>query len=143
MITELYVPRPDLPAFLALAAELLRTRAAIVIYGTVRLIERDEESFLKWADESFACVIFNIHIDHLPVAMNEAIRTFRALIDLAITFGGSFYLTYHRWATREQLDACYPRLAEFLSLQREYDPAGRWRSDWLRHYQWMYAGVLS
>jgi FAD/FMN-containing dehydrogenase len=138
MIAELYVPRPALGLFLAEAAETLRERAATVIYGTVRLIERDEESFLAWAKEPFACVIFNLHVDHLPAAVDEAARTFRALTDLAAALGGSFYLTYHRWATRAQMDACYPQFGEFLSLQRQHDPTGRWRSDWLRHYQRMY-----
>ncbi len=35
-----------------------------VIYGTIRLIERDEESFLAWAREPWACIIFNLHLEH-------------------------------------------------------------------------------
>ncbi len=139
MISELYVPRAALDSFLSAAAQTLRDLEAIVIYGTVRLIERDEESFLAWAKEPFACVIFNIHIDHSPGAYDAAVFTFLALIDLAISFGGSFYLTYHRWASRAQVDACYPRFAQFLALQRQYDPSGRWQSDWVRHYRKMYS----
>src|SRR5256885_8495898 len=48
IITEIYVPRPDLAGFLARAAELLRTNRTIAIYGTVRLIEKDDETFLAW-----------------------------------------------------------------------------------------------
>src|SRR6266480_977332 len=58
IITEIYVPRADLPGFLAQAAELLRSNRTIVIYGTVRLIEKDDESFLAWAKEPYACIIF-------------------------------------------------------------------------------------
>src|SRR6266513_3967569 len=39
IITEIYVPRGDLPDFLAQGADLLRSNRTIVIYGTVRLIE--------------------------------------------------------------------------------------------------------
>src|SRR5437867_10894984 len=53
IITEIYVPRTDLPDFLAQAAELLRSNHTIVIYGTVRLIEKDDESFLAWAKKSY------------------------------------------------------------------------------------------
>ena len=49
VITEIYVPRTALADFLAQAAESLRTFKVPVIYGTVRLIERDDESFLPWA----------------------------------------------------------------------------------------------
>src|SRR6266511_4303688 len=66
IITEIYVPRPDLPDFLAQAAELLRSNRTIVIYGTGRLIEKDDESFLAWAKETYACVIFNLLSFHTP-----------------------------------------------------------------------------
>ena len=143
VITELYVPRARLAEFLARAAESLRARRAAMIYGTVRLVERDTESFLAWAHGSFACVIFNLHVDHQPAALEEAAGTFRALIDLAIDADGSFYLTYHRWATREQVEACYPQFARWLSLQRQHDPAGRWQNDWLRHMRKLFQGCAN
>ena len=51
MISELYVPRAELPGFMAAAADDLRAHGDEVIYGTIRLIERDAESFLPWARE--------------------------------------------------------------------------------------------
>ena len=56
MITELYVPRRDLPAFMADVAQDFRTHQTPVIYGTVRLIERDDETVLAWARKPWACV---------------------------------------------------------------------------------------
>src|SRR5881396_129273 len=41
IITEIYVPRPDLPGFLTQAADLLRSNRTTVIYGTVRSVEKD------------------------------------------------------------------------------------------------------
>ena len=49
MISEIYVPRAALADFLAEAREDFRANAVNLIYGTVRLIERDDESFLAWA----------------------------------------------------------------------------------------------
>src|SRR4029079_16799384 len=95
IITEIYVPRSDLPDFLAQAADLLRSNRTTVIYGTVRLIEKDDESFLAWAKQSYACVIFNLLTQHTPSGIEASARSFRGLIDLAIARGGSYYLTYH------------------------------------------------
>ena len=53
-----------------------------VIYGTVRLIERDDETFLAWAREPWACVIFNLHVTHTPAGIAAATDAFRRLIDL-------------------------------------------------------------
>ena len=133
MITELYVPRERLADFMAAAAKELRGRGADVIYGTVRLIEKDDESFLAWAKEPYACVIFNLHVTHTPSGVEHAKGSFRALIDLALDRGGSFYLTYHRWATAEQMRACYPQFGRFFDLKRQYDADERFQSDWYRH----------
>src|SRR5437867_7968246 len=135
IITEIYVPRPDLPNFLAQAAELLRSNRTIVIYGTVRLIEKDDESFLAWAKEPYACVIFNLLSFHTPRGIEASARSFRGLIDLAIARGGSYYLTYHKFAKPEQVIACYPQFKRFLDLKRKYDPTEHFQSDWYRYYR--------
>ncbi|MDL5365483.1 FAD-binding oxidoreductase [Xanthomonas sp. NCPPB 2654] len=133
MITELYVPRACLPGFMARAADSLRRCAAHPVYGTVRLIEPDPTSVLCWARENWACIVFNLHVAHDPAGLAQAADAFRALIDDALHFGGSYYLTYHRWATAAQLQAAHPRIDAFLAAQREFDPRGLWRSDWYRH----------
>lgn len=135
MITEIYVPRARLADFMADVAADFRETAVDVIYGTVRLIERDEDSFLAWAREPWACVIFNLHTAHTPAGLAHSEAAFRRLIDYAIERGGSYFLTYHRWATAEQLEACYPRFRDFLARKLEYDPEGRFQSDWYRHYR--------
>ena len=139
IITELYVPRPALAGFLAAAAELLRDGTSPVIYGTVRLIEKDDESFLPWAKESYACVIFNLLTLHSAAGLASAAESFRGLIDLAIARGGSYYLTYHRFASRAQVTACYPGFEKFLELKKKHDPAGIFQSDWYRHYETLFA----
>jgi FAD/FMN-containing dehydrogenase len=133
MISELYVPRPALVRFMAAAAELLRAGAIPVIYGTIRLIERDRDTFLAWAREPWACVIFNLHLEHTPVGLAAGQAVFRGLIDLAASCQGSYYLTYHRWATRQQVEACHPRFRAFLECKAAHDPAEVFSSDWYRH----------
>ena len=139
IITEIYVPRTDLPEFLAQAAELLRSNHTIVIYGTVRLIEKDDESFLAWAKEPYACIIFNLLTLHTTAGIEASARSFRGLIDLAIARHGSYYLTYHKFAKLEQVMACYPQFKQFLALKRTYDPAERFQSDWYRYYRKLFA----
>ena len=133
VISELYVPRPLLGDFMAAAAERLRLNGADVVYGTIRVIERDEDSFLPWARDRYACVIFNLHTEHTHDGISRTAGAFRELIDLAIARGGSFFLTYHRWAEPSQLRACYPQLPAFLEKKREYDPPGVFQSDWYQH----------
>jgi FAD/FMN-containing dehydrogenase len=131
VITELYVARESLELFLVdLRRELRRSRANVV-YGTIRVIERDEDAFLAWARERWACVVLNLHVDHDPDGLALAKRQFQGAIDVALAHRGSFYLTYHAWATAEQLRAGHPRLEAFLARKRALDPRDSLRSDWL------------
>ena len=63
----------------------------------------------------------------LPILSN-------VLIDRAADLDGSYYLTYHRWATRDQVERCHPRMREFLDRKRVYDPEGTFTSDWYEHH---------
>ncbi len=142
IITEIYVPQPRLPDFLAEVRADFRANGVNLIYGTIRLIEQDSESFLAWAKQPYACTIFNLHTEHTPPGLEHSAAAFHRLIDMAIRREGSYFLTYHKYATRPQVEACYPQFAEFLRLKRRYDPAERFQSDWYRHYREMFADVL-
>jgi FAD/FMN-containing dehydrogenase len=133
MITELYVPRDRLAAFLADAAADLREHRVDVVYGTVRLIERDDETLLAWAREPWACIVMNLHVEHTREGLEHSAEAFRRLIDLALARGGSYFLTYHRWARRDQVEAAHPRFRDFLAAKRDHDPDERFSSDWYRH----------
>jgi FAD/FMN-containing dehydrogenase len=134
MISELFVRRADLPAFMTSIRADARRYDMNVIYGTIRLIERDDESVLAWAREPWACVVINLHVDHSADGLARAQRDFRRLIERAAELGGSYYLTYHRWATRSQVERCHPRMREFLARKRAYDPGEVFTSDWYTHH---------
>jgi FAD/FMN-containing dehydrogenase len=135
MISELYVPRDRLDDFMADVADDFRRNEVDAIYGTIRLIQRDEDSFLPWAREPWACVIFNIHTEHTKPGIEHSASAFRRLIDHAADRGGSYFLTYHRWATRDQVERCHPRFREFLEAKLRFDPQERFQSDWYRHHR--------
>jgi FAD/FMN-containing dehydrogenase len=139
MITELYVPRAALGDFLSAVRADFRQHGVQVIYCTIRLIDRDAESFLAWAREPWACTVMNLHVDHAPDRIAKAAADFRRLIDRAIAHGGSYFLTYHRWAERTQVETCYPQMAEFLRLKKRHDPNDTFQSDWYRHHKGMFA----
>ncbi|MBT5365089.1 MAG: FAD-binding oxidoreductase [Phycisphaerae bacterium] len=133
MLSELYTPREKLPEFMAQAADILRASGIPNIYGTIRMIEKDDETFLPWAKENYACVIFNLLVTNTALGKSKAADTFRALIDVSIALGGSYYLTYHKWSRKDQVLACYEQMPAFLEQKAKYDPNLVFQSDWYRH----------
>jgi FAD/FMN-containing dehydrogenase len=134
IITELCVPPERLVEFLRAAANMLVARSAQVIYGTIRLIQPDQETALPWARRRYACIVFNLHVDHEAASVERAGEAFRDLIELAAQMDGTYYLTYHRFATPRQLERCHGGVRAFCAAKRRFDPHGVFQSDWWRHY---------
>lgn len=143
MITEVYVPQVFLEEFLKQVRHAAREQQMHIIYGTIRLIEKDTESFLPWAKQQYACIIFNLHVDHCPSGFAKVADDFRRLIDIALGLGGSFYLTYHRFATKSQILQAYPQFVSFLKKKKELDARETFQSNWYQHYLKMFSEELS
>lgn len=139
VIGEHYVPRDQLLVFMQRARKILRQFGTEVIYGTIRAIMRDTVSYLPWARGDFACVIFNLRTPHTAAGFQRTADTFRALIDASNSLGGSFFLTYHRYASAAQIETAYPRFREWLHLKKRYDPGEVFASDWYAHYRDVFA----
>jgi FAD/FMN-containing dehydrogenase len=142
MITELYVPRSRLAVFMQDIRRDFLLHPVDLIYGTIRLIEPDRESALPWARDRYACVIFNLHVDHYPRAILNAKEAFVRLIDHAVGHGGSYYLTYHRFARPDQLMTCHPAVESFIATKQRLDPTGLFQSDWYEHLLAQTSGEL-
>jgi FAD/FMN-containing dehydrogenase len=138
LILEVYVPRQELISFVEDARYQLLKSGMPLVYGTIRFIERDKESFLAWAKQSYACVIFTPHVAGGNSEMQRVRYICRHLERAATKRGGSFYLTYNRFAARSELDAAYPQFSDFLMLKKKYDPSEMFQSEWYRYYQQLY-----
>jgi len=139
LILEVYVPRGELISLLEEARRILLASGMPLIYGTIRFIEQDKDSYLAWAKKRYACVIFSPHSSGETQALRKTGEVCRQLIRAANKRGGSFYLTYNRFATRDDLASAYPQFREFLNLKKQYDPRETFQSDWYRYYKGLYA----
>ena len=102
----------------------------------------DRDTFLPWAKQDYACVVVNLRVSHSDRGLKKAQTEFRRLIDRALERDGSYFLTYHRWARKDQVLQAYPQFPEFLKLKLQYDPDERFQSDWYRHYKEMFSVEL-
>jgi FAD/FMN-containing dehydrogenase len=139
LILEVYVPRTELIPLLEDGRRILLASGMPLIYGTVRFIEQDKDSYLAWAKKRYACVTFSPHSSGETQALRKTGDVCRQLIRAANKRGGSFYLTYNRFATRDELASAYPQFQDFLNLKKQYDPHETFQSDWYRYYKGLFA----
>jgi FAD/FMN-containing dehydrogenase len=121
------------------ARRILLTSEIPLVYGTVRFIEQDKDTYLAWAKKRYACVIFSLHTSGETQPLRKTGEVCRQIIRTANKRGGSFYLTYNRFATRDELVSAYPQFPDFLKFKKQYDPRETFQSDWYRYYKGLYA----
>lgn len=80
-------------------------------------------------------MIFNLRTEHTDAGFRRTENTFRALIDASNGLGGSFFLTYHRYASVAQVEQAYPQFRAWLALKKRYDPDTLFGSSWYLHYR--------
>jgi FAD/FMN-containing dehydrogenase len=56
------------------------------------------------------------------------------LIDAAQKSGGTYYLPYQLFYTKEQLKKSYPEIDEFFTAKKKYDPAGLFSNKFYEKY---------
>ncbi len=106
----------------------------------VRDTAAEEDSFLRWASRAFTQVKLHFAPCEGLGARVRLTQLRREIIDAAIERGGRFHISTTLEATREQLDACYPQLAEFLEHKRRFDPHERLTNGWYLHQRRLLAG---
>ena len=139
MISEVYVPRDRIYDFMTDLSLSNEEQQLDIIYGTIRLIKTDTETFLPWAKQDYACIVLNLRVEHSELGLEKARSDFQLLIDVALNHDGSYFLTYHRWARKDQLLEAYPQFPMFLELKLKYDPQEMFQSDWYRFYKEMFS----
>lgn len=134
ILQEYFVPPGRMEAFLVDARREVCDRGADLLNVTVRSVKADRDAFLRYAEADRTALVFLFHQARTPAA-DEAMKPLtRALIDAAVTRGGTYYLPYRLHATREQLAAAYPRAAEFFALKRRYDPGELFQNEFYLAY---------
>ncbi len=129
---ECLLPPEALDGFLADARALLEERWLQLLGISVRRYLPESGCRLNWATREWAGVEIRFGVKTTLGASVVAAQVRRALIGAALARGGSFPIGDAQDATREQLQACYPMLGEFLAEKRRADPADRLQNEWYR-----------
>lgn len=143
LLQEYFVPLDQLVEFLDRLKRILpydSSESEIVLLScTVRYVRGDSAPapFLSYGrGQARASVAIDAHVKRQANGdpSDAAAGRFREVIDAAITLGGTFYLPYHRFAQREQLEAGYPGLADWLEVVGRHNPTRRFHNAFLNHY---------
>jgi FAD/FMN-containing dehydrogenase len=128
ILHEYFVPPDRFADFLVACREIIPAHRQDLLNVTLRYVDADSSSVLTYAPQPRIAAVMLF----VQQRTSEADADMRAmtvkLIDRVLALGGSYYLPYRLHANREQMQAAYPRLDEFVAAKRRYDPQLRFRN---------------
>ena len=133
ILHEYFIPRENFIPFVDGLRAIVQEQGVNLLNASVRVVYR-EENFLSYAPADAFSVVLYIN-QRMDDASNEKMRTVTgALIDLATSLNGRFFLPYQLHYTPEQLERSYPEIRAFFAAKRQYDPDLLLTNTWYEKY---------
>lgn len=122
ILQEYFIPHEQMPAFVDKLRETVKENGANLLNVTIRIVKKDDITALPYAKEDmFAFVLyFNQKFNERESKILQ--KTTADLIDVATGLGGTFYLPYQLYYSKDQLKKSYPEIDAFFESKREADP---------------------
>ena len=112
----------------------VKNNGANLLNVTIRIVHKDTTTALPYAkDDRFAFVLyFNQKFNDKESKILQ--KTTTDLIDIAENVGGTFYLPYQLYYSKEQLQKAYPEIDTFFTIKKKYDPSEIFVNTWYEKY---------
>jgi FAD/FMN-containing dehydrogenase len=134
ILQEYFIPYDRMPEFVDGLRDVVQKNDANLLNVTIRTVHKDHVTALPYAKEDmFGFVLyFNVKFNDRD---NETLKkTTSDLIDVAHRSGGTYYLPYQLFYTKEQLRNCYPEIDDFFAAKKKYDPIGLFSNKFYEKY---------
>jgi decaprenylphospho-beta-D-ribofuranose 2-oxidase len=123
IIQEYYVPVESFVPFMDRFRQILLEGKMNVLSSTVRYVAPNATPALAYAPHKAAFAIIQMsNVPLSPEGQAGAQGITRQLVNAALDYGGTYYLTYQLYPTPEQLHRAYPNARHAFERKRFYDP---------------------
>lgn len=122
ILHEYFVPLHRVADFAEVMREIVKQHSPNLLNVTVRSVNADEDTFLRYADEQMISFVMLYVQDKTDKGERKMKALTHDLIDAALEHDGRYYLPYRLHATPEQFHKAYPQAREFFELKRKHDP---------------------
>ena len=134
ILHEYFVAPRRFADFVSLCREVIPSSFQELLNITLRFVDTDKDSILAYATEPRIAAVMLFSQEKSRRAEADMARMTAALIEGVLAIGGTYYLPYRPHASVEQLEKGYPRVAEFLEVKRQADPALTFRNGLWANY---------
>jgi len=134
ILQEYFIPVDQFETFAKQLKKIIKSDGIDMLNVSIRHVPADKGTTLPYApQESFAFVCY-LNIFNNSISQNRAKAWTQKLINAALACGGTYYLPYQPWATREQFMQAYPGCTMLREHKKKYDPTNTFNSNFIQRY---------
>ena len=122
ILQEYFVPLDQFQSFIDHLRRTVQQYKVNLLNITLRYMAQNKDTLLSYSLQETIAVVLYANIGRDQQSTDLAGEWTRNLIDNAISLGGTYYLTYQGFATKEQMRQVYPAFRQFQSIKQKYDP---------------------
>lgn len=133
ILHEYFVPRDKLVPFVEAMRGVLAEHHTLLLNASIRVVHTEDIALNYAPQKAFSVVLYiNQRVDDNGIARMKAVTS--ALIDLADSFGGRFFLPYQKHYDVRQLVRAYPMIADVYAKRAVYDPQSLFTNNFAETY---------
>jgi FAD/FMN-containing dehydrogenase len=134
ILVECFVPPAQFEPLLVELRKIIPGNRADLLNATVRDINRDDDSFLGYADKNMISLVMLFSQVRDAQGEEKMSKLTQEIVAAALRHDGRYYLPYRLHATPEQFNAAYPQAKKFFKLKRKYDPDELFQNEFYLKY---------
>ncbi|HVU08511.1 MAG TPA: FAD-binding oxidoreductase [Verrucomicrobiae bacterium] len=134
ILIECFVPPEQFEPLLVELRKIIPESQADLLNVTVRDINRDDDSFLRYADKNMLSLVMLFSQKRDAEDEAKMSKLTQEIITAALQHDGRYYLPYRLHATPEQFNEAYSQAKRFFELKRKYDPNELFQNEFYLKY---------
>ena len=134
IVQEYFIPKSHFVDFMDGARKIMLDNSVNLLNVTIRYCAGNREAFLSHTRKDSFSIMFYTSQNLSSSGLIKAEKMTLQLVDLALKYKGTYYLTYQLFPTQSQIRQAYPLLDEFFNLKRQYDSQELLMNQFYRKY---------
>jgi FAD/FMN-containing dehydrogenase len=134
ILQEYFIPLDNIEIFLEYFWDIMEEYNVNILNVSLRYVKKAVIPILNYSPNDRIAVVLYINIGNIDYSVTYASQWSRLLIQKSIDLGGSYYLPYLPFATKEQFRTAYPNYKKYLEIKKKIDPMNRLNNQFLEYY---------
>jgi FAD/FMN-containing dehydrogenase len=133
-LQEYFIPSEHLLQFIKKLRHILIKNKINILNVTIRYVPADPDVLLTYSKSARFAVVLYFNQDLSSDEIRHTQLWTQQLINDSISLGGTYYLPYQPFASKQQFYKSYIRFEEFLKIKQKYDPTELFNSHFYQNY---------